>query len=92
MLRVTIHEHLEQIKENQAKLADEGLDSAQCHVPNIKEMAKAVGTTPTNYYKWAGNRTANISRSITYGSIIYLQSLGFDTKLTDILRCDDEEV
>lgn len=92
MLKVTIHEYLKQIKENQAKLAAEGLNSDQCHIPDAKELASAAGTTTANYYKFAGNRTANISREIAYGVIVYLRSLGFDTSLTDILRLDDDEI
>ncbi len=70
-----------------------GGDCTGSHIPDVKEMAWATGITPGNYYKYAGNRTTNINRAITANTIEYLRSLGFDTQLTDILKCvPDEEI
>ncbi len=88
MLRVTIYEYLKRIE-----VEEKQIRTQRRHIPDIKDMATAANISTSNYYKWAGNRTKNIGRLITFKAIIYLRSLGFDTQLTDILKCvPDEEV
>lgn len=92
MLKVTIYEYLEKIKvEEERRLSENPEQAAQRHQPSTEELATVSGTSASNYYKWAGNRTTNISRSIPCKIVSYLRSLGFDTQLTDILRCVDAD-
>ncbi len=87
MLRVTINEYLEEIQAEEERLLAESLNYTPRHIPDKAELARGTNSSIGNYYKWSGNRTKKISRETTFDTIMYLKSLGFDTQLTDILRC-----
>lgn len=81
-VRVTILEYLDKLK----KIEREKLIEEQLRVPNLTQLARAIGISRVSYSKYANNRGTNISRRLTGETIRILRKLGHDTQLQDILQ------
>lgn len=60
------------------------------HVPTIRELVEASGTTESNYYKFLRNDQKDINRHYINSSIGLLRIRGFDVQLCDIIKYELE--